>query len=112
MRVQVRAVVAVLVGLFLVGAAVSWQGLESVTGASVTAARSYIATMRVAVTRAPRGATIVAGATPAFIMDPGLFWLQGYTSQVGGPIAQTEPPRRLTFTYSAAWSGGPADDLQ
>ncbi|HEV3294660.1 MAG TPA: hypothetical protein VG123_37240 [Streptosporangiaceae bacterium] len=105
-RVQVRAVVAVLAALFLAGAAVSLQGLESVTAASVTQARSYIATMRLAVTRAPRGATIVAGATPAFIMDPGLFWLQGYTSKVADPIAQTEPPRRLTFTATPLGQAG------
>jgi hypothetical protein len=107
-RVQVRAVMAVLACAFLAGAAVSLQGLESVTAASVTAARSYIATMRVAVTRAPRGATIVAGATPAFIMDPGLFWLQGYAWKVAGPIAQTEPPRQLTFTATPL---GPAGKL-
>jgi len=107
-RVHVRAVLAVLAGLFLAGAAISQQQLESVTAASVTAARSYIATMRVAVTRAPHGATIVAGATPAFIMDPGLFWLQGYTSKVAGPIAQTEPSRQLTFTATPL---GPAGQL-
>lgn len=105
-RVHVRAVLAVLACAFLVGAAVSEQELESVTAASVTAARSYIATMRVAVTHAPHGATIVTGATPAFIMDPGLFWLQGYTSKVAGPIAQTEPPRQLTFTAAPHGQAG------
>ena len=105
-RAQARALLAVLACAFLVGAAVSQQRLESVTAASVTAARSYLATMRLAVTRAPHGATIVAGATPAFIMDPGLFWLQGYTSKVAGPIAQTEPPRQLTFTASPLGRAG------
>ena len=105
-RIHVRAVLAAATCLFLAGAAVSQQELESVTAASVTAARSYIATMRVAVSRAPRGATIVAGATPAFIMDPGLFWLQGYTSKVAGPIAQAEPSRRLTFTATPRGQAG------
>jgi hypothetical protein len=105
-RVPVRAAVTALVGVFLAGAVVSSRSLESATATTVMHSRSYIATMRVALTHAPRGATIVDGATPAFIMYPGFFWLQGYTSKVGGAIASSEPPRQLAWTHSSVGAVG------
>ncbi len=107
-RVLVRAAVVALVGVFLAGAVVSSQSLESATATTVMESRSYIATMRVALTHAPRGTTIVDGATPAYIMYPGFFWLHGYTSQVGGAIARSEPTRQLAWTESLH---GPAGQL-
>ncbi len=107
-RVLVRAAVVALVGVFLAGAVVSSQSLESATATTVMESRSYIATMRVALTHAPRGTTIVDGATPEYIMYPGFFWLHGYTSQVGGAIARSEPTRQLAWTESLR---GPAGQL-
>jgi hypothetical protein len=93
-----RAVGLLLLSAFLLGSFWSLQALEAVT--STTAARSYIATARVAVADAPRRTLIVDGPTPATIMDPAFYWRQGYTSQVIGALARGEPARRLSWTLS------------
>jgi len=95
---SVRAVLALVLAAFFVGSFWSLQALETVT--RVSAARSYIATARLAVAEAPRGTLIVDGPTPADIMAPGFFWRQGYTSQVIGAVARGEPGRHLTWTLS------------
>ena len=46
---------------------------------------------RIAVAKAPPGALIVDGPTPAFIMYPYLFYPIGYTSRVIGAIARGYP---------------------
>ena len=46
------------------------------------------------------GALIVDGPTPAFIMDPYLFYPSGYTSRVIGAIARDYPAKHLTWTTS------------
>jgi hypothetical protein len=93
-----RNATLVLLALFLAGSFWSLQALEGIT--NTRAARSYIATARIAVAKAPRGALIVDGPTPAFIMDPYLFYLTGYTSQVIGAMARAYPATHLTWTTS------------
>ena len=95
---SLRAVILAVLGGFLIGSFWSRQAFEGVT--RTTAARSYIATARVAVADAPRGTMIVDGPTPAMIMDPALFWNQGYTSQVIGALARGEPARHLSWVLS------------
>ncbi len=96
--VSVRVATLLVLGAFLIGSFWSLQSLESVT--TTTAARSYIMTARAAVAAAPSGTLIVDGPTPAMIMDPGIFWRQGYTSQVIGALARGEPAGRLSWTLS------------
>ena len=93
-----RNAILVLLALFLAGSFWSLQALEGIT--STQAARSYIATARIAVAKAPPGALIMDGPTPAFIMDPYLFYPSGYTSQVIGAIARGSPAKHLTWTTS------------
>jgi len=93
-----RNVTLVLLALFLAGSFWSLQALEGIT--NTRAARSYIATARIAVAKAPRGALIVDGPTPAFIMDPYLFYLTGYTSRVIGAMARAYTAKHLTWTTS------------
>lgn len=93
-----RAVTLLVLLAFFIGSFWSLQALESVTASAP--ARSYIATARAAVAGAPRGTLIIDAATPGFIMDPSLFWRQGYTSQVIGPIARGDPARHLSWTLS------------
>jgi hypothetical protein len=93
-----RNATLVLLALFLAGSFWSLQALEGIT--NTRAARSYIATARIAVAKAPRGALIVDGPTPAFIMDPYLFYLTGYTSRVIGAMARAYPAKHLTWTTS------------
>jgi hypothetical protein len=95
---SVRSVTLLVLGAFLAGSFWSLQSLESVT--TTTAAHSYITTARVAVAGAPSGTLIVDGPTPATIMDPTIFWRQGYTSQVIGALARGEPAGRLSWTLS------------
>jgi len=95
---SLRVVTLVLLGAFLAGSFWSLRGFEDVT--RTTSARSYIATARVAVADAPHGTVIVDGPTPAMIMDPALFWNQGYTSQVIGALARGEPAGHLSWTAS------------
>ena len=95
-----RAAVLVTLGVFLVGSFWSLQALESLNRAAATAARSYIATARVAVADAPRGTMIVDGPTPASVMNPGIFGLYGNTSFVVGAIARGEPAKHLSCTGS------------
>ena len=40
------------------------------------------------------------GPTPAFIIDPYLFYPSGYTSRVIGAIARGYPAKHLTWTTS------------
>lgn len=93
-----RNAILVLLALFLAGSFWSLQALDGIT--STQAARSYIATARIAVAKAPPGALIVDGPTPAFIMDPYLFYPSGYTSRVIGAIARGYPGKHLAWTTS------------
>jgi hypothetical protein len=93
-----RAATGLVLAVFLAGSFWSLQALEAMT--HTAAARSYIATARVAVARAPRGTLIVDGPTPATIMDPAFFFREGYTSQVIGPLARSEPGRHLSWALS------------
>jgi hypothetical protein len=93
-----RNAILVLLALFLAGSFWSLQALDGIT--STQAARSYIGTARIAVAKAPPGALIVDGPTPAFIMDPYLFYPTGYTSRVIGAIARGYPAKHLTWTTS------------
>jgi hypothetical protein len=93
-----RNATLVLLALFLAGSFWSLQALEGIT--NTQAARSYIATARIAVAKAPRGALIVDGPTPAFIMDPYFFYLTGYTSRVLGAMAREHRANHLTWTRS------------
>jgi hypothetical protein len=93
-----RNAILVLLALFLAGSFWSLQALDGIT--STQAARSYIATARIAVAKAPPGALVVDGPTPAFIMDPYLFYPSGYTSRVIGAIARGYPAKHLTWTTS------------
>jgi len=95
-----RPAVLLTLAVFLVGSYWSLQAFESLNSAAATAARSYIATARVAVADAPRGTLIVDGPTPASIMNPGIFGSYGYTSQVVGAIARGEPAKHLSWTGS------------
>jgi len=95
-----RSAVLLTLGVFLVGSFWSLQAFESLNRAAATAARSYIATARVAVADAPRGTLIVDGPTPASVMNPGIFGPFGYTSLVVGAIARGEPARHLSWTAS------------
>lgn len=101
---SMRAVTLLVLCAFLVGSFWSLQAFEGVT--MTASARSYIATAQVAVAGAPRGTLIVDGPTPAMIMDPALFWTQGYTSQVIGAIARGEPARHLSWTLSPDGAAG------
>ena len=103
-----RNATLVLLALFLAGSFWSLQALEGIT--NTQAARSYIATARIAVAKAPRGALIVDGPTPAFIMDPYFFYPTGYTSRVIGAMARDYPAKHLTWTTIAAWSHHPDPD--
>jgi hypothetical protein len=93
-----RAVTLLVLAAFCTGSFWSLQAFESVTAGR--AARSYIATARAAVAAAPRGTVIVDGPTPGIIMDPSLFWRQGYTSRVIGAVARGDPARHLSWTLS------------
>ena len=95
-----RPTVLAALGVFLVGSFWSLQAFESLNGPAASAARSYIATARVAVADAPRGTLIVDGPTPASVMDPGIFGQYGYTSLVVGAIARGEPARDLSWTQT------------
>ena len=57
-----RSAILVLLAVFLAGSFWSLQALDGIT--STQAARSYIATARIAVAKAPPGALIVDGPTP------------------------------------------------
>jgi hypothetical protein len=99
-----RNATLLLLAVFLAGSFWSLQALDGVT--STQAARSYIATARIAVAKAPRDALIVDGPTPAFIMDPYLFYPTGYTSRVIGAIARGYPAKHLAWTTSPHGSIG------
>ena len=87
-----------LLALFLARSFSSLRTPDGIT--STQAARSYIATARIAVAKAPPDALIVDGPTPAFIMDPYLFYPTGYTSRVIGAIARGYPAKHLAWTTS------------
>jgi hypothetical protein len=96
----IRPALLVIMSFFLVGSFWSLQAFESLNHAAVTAARSYIATARVAVADAPRGTLIVDGPTPASVMDPAIFGPYGNTSFVVGAIARGESAKHLSWTGS------------
>jgi len=101
-----RPTVLVALGVFLVGSFWSLQAFESLNGPAAAAARSYIATARVAVADAPRGTLIVDGPTPASVMNPGIFGQFGYTSLVVGAIARGEPAKDLSWTQTPRGATG------
>ena len=89
---------AVVLAIFLAGSFWSLQSLERISHTG--AARSYIATARVALAQAPRGAVIVDTPTPAMIMNPYFFRPWGSTSYVIGAMARDEPARHLSWNAS------------
>lgn len=95
---SIRPVAFIVLGVYLAGSFWSLQSFESQNNAGATAARSYIATARVAVADAPRGTLIVDGATPPWIVAHWIFGPYSYTSQVIGPIAHGEPAKHLLWT--------------
>jgi hypothetical protein len=91
----VRIVTLLAFCAFAAGTVVSLQAFELAYPG--TAARSYIATARLALREAPRGTVIVDGPTPATIMNPGFFPPpQGSTSQVIGALARGKRADRWT----------------
>jgi hypothetical protein len=88
----------VLLAVFLAGSFWSLQSMEGIT--HTEAARSYIATARVAVAQAPHGAVIVDAPTPNMIMYAGFFYPWGNTSQVIGAMAREDPARQLSWVRS------------
>jgi len=89
---------AVVLAIFLAGSFWSLQSLERISHTG--AARSYIATARVAIAQAPRGAVIVDTPTPAMIMNPYFFRPWGNTSYVIGAMARADPARHLSWSTS------------
>ncbi len=83
---------------FLIGSFWSLQALEGITNSTV--ARSYIATARAAVAKAPRGTLIVDTPTPTMIMNPIFFNPYGNTSYVIGALARAGPARHLSWIRS------------
>lgn len=100
LRRSIHGVIAVLACGFLAGSVWSSVSLESTFTATTGVARSYIATAGEAISEAPRHALIINTATPESIMDPGLFWADGYTSQVLGALARARGRDDLTWTTS------------
>jgi hypothetical protein len=89
----VRVVTLLAFCLFAAGTVVSQQAFEAASAGP--AARSYIATARLAVRTAPAGTVIVAGPTPATIMDPGFFSAsQASTASVIGPLSRGKQAQR------------------
>jgi hypothetical protein len=93
-----RAVTVAVLAIFLAGSFWSLQSLEGISHTG--AARSYIATARVAIAQAPRGAVIVDTPTPAMIMNPYFFHPWGNTSYVIGAMARDDPARHLSWRAS------------
>jgi hypothetical protein len=95
-----RIVALLVFCAFAAGTAVSLQAFEKANPGQ--AARSYIATARLAVTRAPHGTVIVDGPTPATVMDPGFFPPpQAFTSTVIGALT----PRQKTVRWTPTLHG-------
>ena len=93
-----RAATVVVLAIFLAGSFWSLQSLEGVT--HTEAARSYIATARVAIAQAPPGAVIVDTPTPPMIMMAAFFYPWGNTSYVIGAMARDDPARHLSWSAS------------
>jgi hypothetical protein len=93
-----RAATVVVLAVFLVGSFWSLQSLEGIT--HTEAARSYIATARVAIAEAPHGAVIVDTPTPIMIVDAAFLYPWGNTSYVIGAMARDDPVRRLSWSVS------------
>jgi len=81
----VRAVALVACGACLAGTAVSLPAF--VTATSDTAARSYIATARAAISAAPPDTTVIDGPVPATVLSTGFFGAAADTSRVIEPLA-------------------------
>jgi hypothetical protein len=94
----VRAATAATIAIFLAGSFWSLQSLDAITNAG--APRSYIATARVAIARAPHGALIVDTPTPAMIMNFYFFHPSGNTSYVIGAMAPRDPAGHLSWSAS------------
>jgi hypothetical protein len=90
-----RIATAAVLAVFLAG---SFWSLQSLTGLTDTrASRSYIATARAAVAKAPRGTLVADGPTLPAVMDPLLFLSTGNTSRVVGALARGPLAGRLTW---------------
>ncbi len=93
-----RAATVVALAVFLAGSFWSRQSLEGLT--STQAARSYIATARAAVAKAPHRVVIVDRPTPAMIMNAAFFYPWGNTSHVIGAMARGDPAKHLSWILS------------
>ena len=87
-------------GVFLAGAAVSLPAFVAATPSA--AARSYLATARVAIEDAPRGTVIADGPVPAAVLNAAFFGTRANTSRVIAPLAAARPGARLSWTASPA----------
>jgi len=87
-------------GVFLAGAAVSLPAFVAATPSA--AARSYLATARVAIEDAPRGTVIADGPVPATMLNAAFFGTRANTSRVIAPLAAARPGARLSWTASPA----------
>ena len=91
----VRAVALAAFLVFLAGSAVSLPAFVSATPS--TAARSYIATARVAVAAAPPATVVIDGPVPAAVMSADFFAAQATTARVIGPLAGAGARARLSW---------------
>jgi hypothetical protein len=91
-----RAATVAVLAIFLAGSFWSLQSLEGIT--HTQAARSYIATARVAIAQAPHGAVIVDTSTPTMIMNSIFFPVWGNTLHVIGAMARDDPARHLSWS--------------
>jgi hypothetical protein len=98
LRPVTRGVILILSCAFLAGSLWSSVSLESSFTAMTGSGRSYITAAQASVAQAPRHALIIDSEAPPYIMDPGLFWANGYTSQVVGAIARSSGRDDLTWT--------------
>ncbi len=96
----VRAVAIAACGVFVAGAAVSLPAFVAATPSA--AARSYIATARVAIRDAPPGSLVVDGPVPAAVLSAGLFGAAADTSRVIEPLAGG---RRTRLSWTATPAG-------
>jgi hypothetical protein len=96
----VRVVGLAAFGVFLAGAAVSLPAFVAAT--PFVAARSYLATARVAIEDAPRGTVIADGPVPTALLNAAFFGTRANTSRVIAPLAATGPGSRLSWTASPA----------
>lgn len=90
-----NAVAIGTLAVVVVGSIWSVQRLQTLTASAGAADRSYIATARVALAKAPAGTVIVSQLVPSTIMTP-LFGEDAETSAVLGPLSNRG--RQVTWT--------------